>query len=66
MLFLRNFFVFLLVFCACSSKNTEEEQVPEHKMKFELVDSVVVDVLEPLVIDDQQLVGGIFNEGAKK
>jgi len=60
MLFLRNCFVFLLIVCACSSKNTEEEQGPERKMKFALLDSIVVDILEPLVIDDQQLSGGAF------
>ena len=56
----RNCLVSILILFSCSSENKEEEQGPEHKMKFELVDSVVVDVLEPLVIDDQQLVGETF------
>jgi hypothetical protein len=56
----RNCLVSILILFSCSSENKEEEKGPERKMSFELVDSVVVDVLEPLVIDDQQLVGETF------
>ncbi|WP_339923384.1 hypothetical protein [uncultured Cyclobacterium sp.] len=60
MIFLRNSFVLLLIVCACSSKNSEEERGPERKMSFIIADSVMVDVLEPLVMDDQQLSGESF------
>lgn len=56
----RNCLVSAFILFSCSSENKDEERVPERKMSFELVDSVVVDVLEPLVIDDQQLKGGEF------
>ena len=56
----RNCLVSVLILFSCSSKNIEEEQGPERKMKFVLLDSVMVDVLEPLVIDDQQLLGEAF------
>ena len=56
----RNCLVSVLILFGCSSKNIEEEQGPAHKMEFVLVDSVMVDILEPLVIDDQQLSGESF------
>lgn len=56
----RNCLVSVLILFGCSSKNKEEEQGPAHKMEFVLVDSVMVDILEPLVIDDQQLSGESF------
>jgi len=56
----RNCLVSVLILFSCSSKNTEEALGPERKLTFVLEDSVMVDVLEPLVIDDQQISGGAF------
>lgn len=56
----RNCLVYILTLFSCSSNNKEEAQGPDRKMTFVLEDSVMVDVLEPLVIDDQQLLGESF------
>lgn len=56
----RHCLVSAFILFSCSSENKDRGQGPERKMAFVLVDSVVVDVLEPLVIDDQQLKGGAF------
>lgn len=56
----RNCLVSALILFSCSSENKDREQGPERKMAFVLEDSVVVDVLEPLVMDDQQLSGESF------
>ncbi|WP_460513325.1 hypothetical protein [Cyclobacterium sediminis] len=60
MIHFRHCLVSAFILFSCSSENKDQGQDPERKMAFVLVDSVVVDVLEPLVIDDQQLLGEAF------
>jgi hypothetical protein len=60
MQYFRCWLVLIIIGSGCSSKNTAENNGPERKMSFVLEDSIMVDVLEPLVIDDQLLSGEAF------